>query len=121
MSIEQRRQATAILNTQLVEQVVLGDRLFDQDGIDQHQAVLEKLQGEGRDFLLFATIAGPDPLSAIAEKVIRFIPSFDHIQPFVDLVTQVNRRQVLADYVEYPLPSVGGTDLYFSFADEGLL
>jgi hypothetical protein len=62
MLIEQRRQGTAVLATQLVEQVVLGDRVFDEDRIDEHQAVLQELQRQRRHFLLLAAVHREDPL-----------------------------------------------------------
>ncbi len=47
--------------------------LFHQHRIDEHEAVLQELEGERRDLLLLPLIGGKDALPAITEKVIGFI------------------------------------------------
>ena len=56
MFVKEGAQGTAILATQLVAEVMLGDRLLHKDGIDEHQAVLQELQRQGGDFVLLATV-----------------------------------------------------------------
>ena len=76
---------------------MLLDRPFDQERVDEHQTVLQQLEAERHDLLLFAAVGGQDPLPAIAEEVIGAHSTFDHIEAFVDLVAQVERREVLTE------------------------
>src|SRR5262249_44491500 len=97
MRIEQGGERPTVLSTQLVTQLVLRNGVFDQDSMNQHQAVLQQLEAEGRDLLLLATIGGKEPLAAIADEVVGFIPAFDHMQAFLDFMPQLEGRQVLTE------------------------
>jgi hypothetical protein len=76
---------------------MLGNRVLEQERIEEPQAVLQELARQGGNFVLFATLRGPDTLPAIAEEIAGGMPAFDHIQPFVDLVTEVERGQILTE------------------------
>ena len=89
MFVEQGGQRPTILLTQLVEELMLGERPFDQEGVNEHQTVLEQLETQGGDFLLLAAVGRKDALAAIAEKIVRGIPAFDHVQAFLHFVTQI--------------------------------
>lgn len=97
MFVEQGRQCATIVLTQLLQELMLGERPFDKEGVDEHQTVLEQLETEGGDLLLFAAISGQDALAAIAEKTIGSIPAFDHVQTCLHFVAQTDGRQVLTE------------------------
>ena len=89
MFIEQGAQPPVVCRTEVPQQLMLGDRLFHQDRIDEHQAILQQLEAEGGDLLLLAAVRGPDALPAIAQKVTGFIPAFDDIQARFDFMAQL--------------------------------
>ena len=91
MFIKEGRQGTPVSLVELLQQLVLRDAAFDQEGMNEHEAVLQELETPRRGLLLFPTMGGKDALPPIAEQIIGGIPAFDHMQPFVDLVTQVER------------------------------
>jgi hypothetical protein len=79
MLVEGRRERPAVLSTEVLEQLMLRHGLFHKDGIDQHQAVLDELEAERRDFLLLATIRRKEPLATLANEVVRFVPALHAI------------------------------------------
>ena len=79
MFIKERRQGAPVGLVELLQKLVLRDAAFDEQGIDEHQAVLQELEAQRRDLLLVPTIGGKDALPPIAEKIIGGIPAFDDI------------------------------------------
>jgi hypothetical protein len=57
---EQGRECPAIVAIELLQELMLRHRLFHENGIDQHQTILDELQTEGRDLLLLPIIGGKD-------------------------------------------------------------
>jgi hypothetical protein len=76
---------------------MLRDGPRDEEGVNEHQAVLQQLEREGRDLLLFAAVGGKDALATIAEKIVCGIPAFDDVQAFLHLVPQIEGRQILTE------------------------
>jgi hypothetical protein len=79
MLIKEGRQGTPIRFGQLRQELMRCDAAFDQQGVDEHQAVLQELEAQGRGLLLVPTIGGKHALAPRAEKIIGGIPPFDHI------------------------------------------
>ena len=90
--IEERRQRASVGLAEPCQQLVVRDGPFDEERVNEHQAVLQELETQRGDLLLGTAVGGKDPLPAVAEEVVRRIPPFDDVQPFVDLVAQVERR-----------------------------
>jgi hypothetical protein len=84
--VEQRSQRATVLLAQLLQQLVLGDGVLHQEGVNQHQTVLQQLEGERGNFLLLAPIGGENALAAIAEKVVRAIPALHNIEEESDSI-----------------------------------
>jgi hypothetical protein len=84
--VKQRRQGPEVLGAETFPQPLLLDRPLDQDRVDEHQAVLQQLQRQRHDLLLFAAVGGQLALAAIADEVIGRVPVLDHVEPLVDLV-----------------------------------
>jgi hypothetical protein len=51
-----------------------------------HQAVLQQLQRQRHDLLLFAAVSGQLALTAITNKIIGRIPVLDHVEFLMDLM-----------------------------------
>jgi len=79
MLIKEGRQGAPIRFRELRQELMLRDAAFDQQGVDEHQAVLQELEAQGRGLLLVPTIGGKHTLAPITEKIIGSIPPFDHI------------------------------------------
>jgi hypothetical protein len=50
------------------------------------QAVLQQLQRQRHDLLLFAAVSGQLALTAITNKIIGRIPVLDHVESLMDLM-----------------------------------
>jgi hypothetical protein len=87
--IEERAESAVVGSREVREQLMLLQGLFHQQRIDEHEAVLQELEGERRDLLLLPLIGSKDALSAVTEKVIGFIPAFDDIQARLYLMSQL--------------------------------
>ena len=61
MFVKQRRQRTPVVRVELSQKLMGLNRPFDEQGIDEHQAVLQQLQTQRRDLLLVTTIGGKIP------------------------------------------------------------
>ena len=96
MFIEQGAQPPVVCRTEVPQQLMLGDRLFHQDRIDEHQAILQQLEAEGGDLLLL-WLSWPRCPAAIAQKVTGFIPAFDDIQARFDFMAQLQEDNIHRD------------------------
>ena len=65
MGVEQRCQSTPVFRIQPLPQTVLLQRPLHEDGVDQHQTVLQKLQGKQGDLLLLPAVGGQFAAPAI--------------------------------------------------------
>ena len=81
MFIKERRQGAPVGLVELLQKLVLHDAAFDEQGIDEHQAVLQELEAQRRDLLLVPTIGGKAALPPIAEEIIGGIPAFATLSP----------------------------------------
>ena len=79
MLIKERRQGTPVRLIELLQELRLREAAFDQQGVDEHQTILEELETQRRRLLLCPTIGGKDALASVAEKIIGGMPPFDHI------------------------------------------
>ena len=98
MPVEQRRQRPKIFCREPLPQPLALNRAFNEERVDQHEAVLEELQRQGDHFLLFSAIRGQFALTTIADEVIGRVPVLDDVESFVDLPLKLlakrgNRRE----------------------------
>jgi len=61
MFIKERRQGAPVGLVELLQKLVLHDAAFDQQGIDEHQAVLQELEAQRRDLLLVRLLVAKMP------------------------------------------------------------
>jgi hypothetical protein len=73
------------------------NRAFNEERVDQHEAVVEELQRQGDHFLLFTAICGQFALTTIADEVIGRVPVLDDVESFVDLPLNFSRSEVIAE------------------------
>jgi hypothetical protein len=71
--------------------------VFNEERIDQHEAVLEDLQRQGDDFLLFSAIRGQFALTTIADEVIGRVPVLDDVESLMDLPLNLSRSKIIAE------------------------
>jgi hypothetical protein len=98
MPVEQRRQRPKIFGRKPLPQPLALNRAFNEERVDQHEAVLEELQRQGDHFLLFSAIRGQFALTTIADEVIGRVPVLDDVESFLDLPLNFSRRsEVIAE------------------------
>jgi hypothetical protein len=82
---EQRVHAAFVLVGQDAGPFGFGQDVLEHQGVDVDEGGLEEVQGEYRELLLVAAVAGK--LAALAEEddVVDVVPAFDDLQAGVDL------------------------------------
>jgi hypothetical protein len=73
-----------------------------EERVDQHEAVLEDLQRQGDDFLLFSAIRGQFALTTIADEVIGRVPVLDDVESLMDLPLNLSRSKIKSDAQKFP-------------------
>ena len=108
MSVEQRRQRPKIFGRKPLPQPLALNRTFNEERVNQHEAVLEELQRQGDHFLLFSAIRGQFALTTITDEVIGRVPVLNDVESLVDLPLNLSRSKVIAEKDRlFSLPNFG--------------
>jgi hypothetical protein len=112
MPLEQWGQRPEVLGAEAFPQTLPLDGPLQQHRVDEHQTVLQQLQRQRDDLLLFAAVSGQLALTAIAQKVIGRVPDLHHVEPLVDFMPGLPGAEIVAE-----------TDAFLRFAHlcQGLL
>jgi hypothetical protein len=117
---EQRRQRPKIFGRKPLPQPLALNRAFNEERVDQHEAVLEDLQRQGDDFLLFSAIRGQFALTTIADEVIGRVPVLNDVESLVDLPLNLSRSKVIAEKDRlFGLPNFGNSGFTIPSAFSG--
>src|SRR5271170_2484083 len=71
--------------------------LLQHQGIDIHHAILEQMQGEHADFVIFAAIADHFAATGEEDKIVGAVPLLDNIEAPVDLAAEAGANIKLAN------------------------
>lgn len=74
-----------------------GHDLSNRQGVDVHHAILNQVQREHADFIMFAAITSHFSTSSEEHKIGGTTPLLDHVQPFMDLSTQLFEMKIAAE------------------------
>jgi hypothetical protein len=114
MAIEQWGQRAEILNRQPRRPGCLPEDPLEHQGINVDQRVLEEMQGEDRQFLVFPPIRGDIPAFAKEDEIIGAVPILHHIEPFVNLAAEFAESEIAAEkdgparFAQFQEGGVGG-------------
>jgi hypothetical protein len=114
MAIEQWGQRAEIFNRQPRRPGRLPEDPLEHQGINVDQRILEEMQGEDRQFLVFPPIRGDIPAFAKEDEIIGAIPIFHDIEAFVNLAAEFAEPEIAAEkdgparFAQFQKGSVGG-------------
>ena len=108
MPVEQRRQRPKIFGRKPLPQPLALNRTFNEERVNQHEAVLEELQRQGDHFLLFSAVRGQFALTTITDEVIGRVPVLNDVESLVDLPLNLSRSKIIAEKDRlFSLPNFG--------------
>ena len=93
---DQRRQRAQVAGRQASCPVRLRQHLLEHERVDVDHAVLEQVQRQHADLVVFAAVAGHFAAAGEEDEVGGAVPLLDDVQPFVDLAPQLLVVQVAA-------------------------
>ena len=88
MAIEQWGQRAEILNRQPRRPGRFPKDPLEHQGINVYQRILEEMQGEDRQCLVFPPIRGDIPAFAKEDEIIGAVPNLHDIETFVNLAAE---------------------------------
>jgi hypothetical protein len=97
MAIDQWCQRAEILDSQPRVPGGLPEDPLQHQGIDIDQGVLEEMQGEHRQFLVFPPIRRDIPAFAKEDEIIRAVPILHDIEPLVNLTAEFAEPEIAAE------------------------
>ena len=91
---DQRCQRPEVRGGQPVLPMGLGQDFLHHERIDVDHAVLQKVQRQHADLLVFAPVAGHLAPAGKIDKIVGAIPALDNVQALMDFATQRQAVQV---------------------------